>query len=784
MSSRTPVLLPGALPPSAQSSGPAAPAETSLPALFVAAFESSPVGMSICSLEGELLRVNPAYREMFGLSEEEVRGQHFRTRVHPEDRYQAMWAHAELVSGRQRAVKYERRSLHRDGREVWTEVSASLVLGPAGEPLHVLSHLMDVSERRQRQQALLDAEERLRMLGRATKDLVWDWDIPSGELRWNEAMQTMLGYSPHEVQPSLAWWEAQLHPDDLARVLASLDRALQGEGHAWVDEYRFRRADGSYAAVLDRGYFLRDAQGQAVRGIGAMMDLSERRAAEERLRKSEEYFRALIENARDLVAVLDAQGRFAYVSPAVTRVLGFSSEQMVGHRGFDFVHPEDLSAVRARLEECSRAPGNAVTVEYRARHRDGSWRTLETYWWNQTHHPAMAGFVVNARDVTQQRALEEQFRQAQKMEAVGRLAGGVAHDFNNLLTIITAHTDFAREEVAAGSQAREDLAVVADTAQRAVRLTRQLLAFSRRQVLQPALLDLNEKVRGLEGMLRRLLSEDIVLATELARTPSRVWADPGQVDQVLMNLVVNARDAMPHGGLLGVETSEVALAQGNAAGLPAGPYVVLSVRDTGIGMDAATRARLFEPFFTTKAAGKGTGLGLSTVYGIVQQSGGALEVESSPGAGSTFRVLLPRAPAAPQGTEDEADGAHPAPGGHETVLVVEDEAPVRGAACRILERQGYRVLEAKHGADALQVLAAHDGPVHLVLTDVVMPEMGGAELVRELRARGVPARVLFMSGYSEEAVATRGVLVEGVGLLEKPFDLQVLLRRVREVLDA
>ena len=755
-------------------------------ALFEAAFLDSPVAMSLSSRAGELLRVNPAYCALFGFSEEELRGRHFRDRVHPDDRYQGMVAHEELVSGRQRRVRYERRSVHRDGRDVWTEVSAALVRDAEGAPCFVLAHLVDVSERRQRQQALLDAEERLRLLGHATRDVVWEWDIPAKRTRWSASLETAFGYPPQDMEGHLGWWEERVHPEDRARVLQGLQRVLEEGGDAWTDEYRFRRRDGSYASVLDRGYLLRDPAGTAVRGIGALMDLSERHAAEERLRKSEQYFRALIENSRDMVGVLDADGIVRYVSPAIHAMLDYRPEEMTGQPGTAWTHPEDLPQVAARLEECGRAPGTRVELSYRARHRDGSWHVMETSCWNQLHHPAIRGFVVNSRDVTEQRVLEEQLRQSQKMEAVGRLAGGVAHDFNNLLTIIAAHTGFAREESAEGSVLREDLDVVADTTQRAVSLTRQLLAFSRRQVLQPSLVDLDAKVHALQGMLRRLLGEHTVLTCELASAPAQVWADPGQVDQVLMNLVVNARDAMPAGGVLRVETAEVQVTpEAPRAGLAPGAYVVLGVHDSGVGMDSATRARIFEPFFTTKDAGKGTGLGLSTVYGIVQQSGGALEVESVPGRGSSSRVLLPRAPAKAPGEAPPAAAPQPSPRGSERVLVVEDESAVREAVCRVLERHGYQVLEARHGADALRLLQGAAGDrVQLVLTDVVMPEMGGAELVRSLRASGHPARVLFMSGYSEEAVSTHGVLVEGVGLLEKPFELDVLLHRVREVLDA
>jgi nitrogen-specific signal transduction histidine kinase len=393
----------------------------------------------------------------------------------------------------------------------------------------------------------------------------------------------------------------------------------------------------------------------------------------------------------------------------------------------------------------------------------------------------MVGSMV---DLTDRKRLEAQLRQAQKMEAVGQLAGGVAHDFNNLLTVITAGTRFAREALPPESPAIPDLATVDAAAQRAAQLTRQLLAFGRQQVLRPQAVDLNRIAADVGRMLRRTIGEDVAVVTALAPAVAPVRADPGQLEQVLMNLAVNARDAMPDGGTLTIETTEVAVDAREAAahpGLPPGAYVCLRVRDTGTGMDAATRERAFEPFFTTKPQGQGTGLGLATVYGIVKQSGGYVYVESAPGAGSTFTVLLPPDPSTARPVDVPAPERAPA-GGGEVVLVVEDEAAVRAAVRRMLERGGYTVIEAEHGTAALALVGRYTGRLDLVLTDVVMPETGGGALLARLRdlRPGLPA--LLMSGYSAEAVARQGVLVEGATLLVKPFGSEELLRRVREAL--
>jgi nitrogen-specific signal transduction histidine kinase/CheY-like chemotaxis protein len=386
-------------------------------------------------------------------------------------------------------------------------------------------------------------------------------------------------------------------------------------------------------------------------------------------------------------------------------------------------------------------------------------------------------------DVTEKNSLEAQLLQAQKMECVGRLAGGVAHDFNNLLGVITGYGELLRRRVGADPRLRKYVDDILKAAARASELTRQLLAFSRKQVLQPKILDLNAVVGDLERMLRRLIGEDVQLATVLEDQLGPVRADPGQMEQVLMNLAVNARDAMSKGGRLTIETANVTLDDGycrHEPGVSPGRYAMLAVRDTGHGMAPEVRARVFEPFFTTKEAGKGTGLGLATVHGIVKQSGGHVSVESEPGHGTTFRIYLPR-------TDADGDEAPPAPapralpGGTETILVVEDEQSVREIVRESLEASGYRLLEAANGAKALEI--AERQAIDLLVTDVVMPGFGGRELVERLRARRPELRALYMSGYTDDAVVRHGVMAEAVSFLQKPFTVEGLARKVREVLD-
>src|SRR2546427_2286292 len=397
----------------------------------------------------------------------------------------------------------------------------------------------------------------------------------------------------------------------------------------------------------------------------------------------------------------------------------------------------------------------------------------------------VAYYETIVRDVTEQRRLQAQLMQAQKMEAVGRLAGGVAHDFNNLLTVIISYSDLLLEDLGRDDPKREDVAAVRKAAEGAAALTHQLLAFSRQQVLQPKVLDVNATVASTEKLLRRLIGEDIQLVAKLGSGLGSVKADPGQIEQVIMNLAVNARDAMPAGGQLTIETANVEMDEAYVRGHPLaqpGRYVMLAVSDTGTGMDEQTKAHIFEPFFTTRELGKGTGLGLATVYGIVKQSGGFIWLYSEPGHGTTFKIYLPRVDGAADALGPPV-GTAEVPRGTETVLIVEDEEAVRALAKTALMRKGYRVLEAANGGEALLRCESERAPIHLLVTDVVMPGLGGADLARRLAPLRPDMRVLFISGYTDRAAARHGTMQPGAAYLEKPFSLDALARKVREVLD-
>jgi len=531
------------------------------------------------------------------------------------------------------------------------------------------------------------------------------------------------------------------------------------------------------AEVLDRSVRLALALRQHER---------QRDQAERALRSSEERFRALVENSSDTLVLLDAEMRVTYLTPSSQRHLGWKPDDMLGRSVFEFVHPDDRELVGMRMTQALEKPGDIVTQEVRVRHADGSFHVMEGVGVNRLGDPSVRAIVINARDISERRRLQEQLWHAQKMDAVGQLAGGIAHDFNNLLTAILGYCNLVLEEVPEQDPLRPDLEEIRAAGERAASLTRQLLAFSRRQMLLPQLVDVNALVSSLEKLLRRLVSEQVEVLTALAPSLPPVRVDPSSLEQVIVNLSVNARDAMPNGGRLTIETAIVDLDSVYAAThipITPGRYVMLAVSDNGAGMDAATRARIFEPFFTTKAQGKGVGLGLATVYGIVKQNGGFIWVYSEAGHGTVFKVYLPPAEIAATTDPRQAPAESARQRGWETVLLVEDEDAVRALAREVLRRHGYVVLEAKHGVDALRLAERHPDEIHLLITDVVMPHMSGSELARRLAGDRPTMKVLFMSGYTDHDVLHHDVTSAAV-FVQKPFTPDVLARKVRSILES
>jgi PAS domain S-box-containing protein len=507
-------------------------------------------------------------------------------------------------------------------------------------------------------------------------------------------------------------------------------------------------------------------------------------ALTETLRRSETRVRTLIENLADIIAVRGDDGTLTFASPSLESVLGWPVDEAVGSRCLDAVHPDDAASVRAAYTRAVGADGGVVQFEMRVAHRDRSWRVLQVQA-RRVVDETVSGIVINARDVTERRLLEDQLRQSQKMDAIGRLAGGISHDFNNLLTAIQGSVHFALQDLAEQHPARADVAAIGAAVERASALTRQLLSFSRKRPARVEPVDVAGLLRDIERMLGRLLGEDIELLSRPAAGLWPVLADPGQLDQILINLAVNARDAMPSGGTLRIsarnELIDEAYSEAHIHVQP-GEYVVLTVSDSGVGMDAATRAQIFEPFFTTKPAGSGTGLGLSTVYGIVKQLGGHIWVYSETGLGSTFKIHLPRA----IGVVTEAASAGPAAPRRQAaarILLAEDDPAVRGLARRTLERAGYCVLEADGPELALNLVQGEEGgQVDLLLTDMIMPSMSGGELATRVRRILPDLPTIFMSGYTQDVIITRGMLSEADTFLEKPFAPEALVLCVARVL--
>ncbi len=677
------------------------------------------------------------------------------------------------------------------------------------------------------EQALRKSEERFQLTCLATRDAIWDWDITSGVVWWNEAYETVYGYGRQDSEEGWLAWSEQIHPADRASIIAGLAYVLESDQHLWTAEYRYRRTDGTYAYVIDHGYVLRDSHGKPYRMIGAKSDITERRQAE-----------TMHATQVAIGLALEESVTFNEAVPKIIRAMCELQGWTLGALWLPNTHGKTLRCealwhqTGRFAEEFARQyrglvlqPGTGLAGQV--------WKTGEILLWPDIQlekglpalqatrqaelHGGLAFPIHKGKDILgimefltcevlrpttwklervaelgamisqflYRKDLERQLRQAQKMEALGRMAGGIAHDFNNLLTVINSWAELLLEEPGLNARVRRGVGQMKEAGYKATGLTRQLLAFTRHQLVERKALNLNDRVVDIAELMKRVIGEDINLVVTLDPTLGFIKADPGQIEQVIMNLVVNARDAMPYGGRLELETKEVSISHTDPCWpdpLAPGPYTTLVVRDTGCGMDAETQAHIFEPFFTTKEQGKGTGLGLSTVYGIARQCGGTVGITSEPGNGTTFTIYLPRVTEQaelprpviqPAGTVDKS----------ETILLVEDNDMVRGLANTILAAGNYTVLAARSAEEALDIARRQTRPIALLLTDMIMPGMGGAELAAELRMLQPNIKVIVTSGYSDR----QGKVFEDsdaqTAFLPKPYTPDSLTKAVLAAFD-
>jgi two-component system cell cycle sensor histidine kinase/response regulator CckA len=741
--------------------------------------------ISLVASDGKILYLSPSIERITGETPEERVGLNGFDFVHPDDKARVKALLDQAVNEPRTPVRATLRAWHKGG--FWRSLEVVLISHLQDPNVGaIVCNLRDITDNEVNEKALQESEKRFLQAQQIGKLGSWTWDVASDRVSWSDELCRIYGMEPQQSVGSFQAYLDRVHPEDRKRAKQVIENAFRERKQFSLEE-RVIRPGGEVRWLYSTGAVIVDSAGEPTRMIGVCHDITADKRAEEALRASETKYRSLVENLPGIVWTEDFRCRTTFVSPGVTRILGFTPEEVCGG-GENFwsrrIHSDDAGRVLEAWESLV-AGGVLFDVEYRIQRRDGGWiwvhdHALGTY---EQEGMGYADGILSV--ITERKMLEEQLLQAQKIEAVGQLAGGVAHDFNNILGVILGYSALLVKETDPSDPRMRRIEQIEKAATRAASLTRQLLAFSRKQMLVPEVVDCGQLVTDLNVMLHRLIGEHIELSAVLPKLPARVKADRGQLEQAIVNLAVNARDAMPQGGSLTLKVDPVVLDSSFVElhlGSRPGSYVALAVSDTGIGMDTECKKHIFEPFFTTKARGKGTGLGLATVYGIVKQSGGYITVLSEPGQGSTLTIYLPRVEERledAKGVGEQGLGLQ----GTETILLVEDEVSLRELIRAILEENGYRVLAAGNGAEGLSTARAQTGPIPLVLTDVVMPGMSGREMAEQLRSLRPETKALYMSGYTDEALGDQGAITRGTHLLQKPFSSDALLRKVREVLD-
>jgi two-component system cell cycle sensor histidine kinase/response regulator CckA len=744
---------------------------------FLNAFENAPIGMALVALDGSWLQVNRSLCELIGYTHDELlAGATFQDITHPDDLEVDLEYVRQMIAGEIETYQMEKRYLHKLGHIVWVLLSVSLVGSSDGSPLYFISQIQDITERKRAHEALERSKAQLAEAQEIAQLASWERG-EDGSITWSNQVYRTFGLDPESGPPTEAELMELVHPEDRESVLAAMQQARASQEPLSV-EFRIARADGDIRWIQSRGKTVL-VDGQEVRRVTAQ-DITERKEAEQRLAEAEQRYRLLVEQLPIgmYVRPLDLSKPNIYASPQVEPMLGYPASAWETDPDLlaKIVHPDDRERVLSGAEHV-RKTGEPLRDEYRYVRPDGRvvWVQDETYTVNDEHGtPAFVqGFLLDISERKQAEAerdrLREDLHHAQKLEAVGRLAGGVAHDFNNMLTAIKGYSELLVGALDRDDPLRSHAAQIRRAAEQASALPRQLLAFSRKQTLQPELVDLSEVVANTTDLLRRLISETISLKTYVV---DHVMAcvDASQLEQVLINLALNARDAMPEGGTLTIVTGTVEIVAAVAAEheVQPGQYSVITVTDTGHGMDTETKDKIFEPFFTTKAVGRGSGLGLASVYGTVSQSGGFIRVESEPGEGARFEIYFPSV-TQEHVLEEAHDPAAPA------VLLAEDEEIVRDLAVSVLENAGFAVHSVANGRDAVALFEREGQSIDVVVTDMVMPEMGGRAVADQILERSPETPIVYMSGYTDESPDSQSSST----FLQKPFSAESLVEAVR-----
>jgi two-component system cell cycle sensor histidine kinase/response regulator CckA len=737
--------------------------------------EAVPDAIVVFDQLGKIVLVNAQAETLFGYSRGELIGEpadgliseSFRVR-HSDQRSRFLVASTE----RPKVAGLELFGLRKDGSEFPAEIRLSPI--DTNQGILVSSAIRDLTERTRTEEDL----RRLASIVACSDDAIIGKTLEGIITSWNHGAERMYGYSAAEaIGKPVSMLVPADRPDESPEILHRLKR---GEIVDHFETVRMRK-DGTQFHIEITASPIRDAMEKVVGGSSIGRDISERKQREE----SQSRLAAVVESSHDAIIGRTLDGIITHWNTGAQRIYGYSAAEIVGKSSGMLLTPGQLPEL---LEILARVKSGQVVEEsdaIRMRQDGKEIRFLQTHAPIKNEQGQAVGVATVARDITESRHLEGMFRQAQKMEAVGQLAGGVAHDFNNLLGVILGYAELLLERLAPDDPQREDIDHIREAGLRAARLTCQLLAYSRKQVLQPKVLDLNVVIAGTEKMLQRLIGENIELIVMLKPELHRVKADPGQIEQIIMNLVVNARDAMPGGGKLTIETSNVELDERYAAqhfGTLPGPHVMIAVSDAGCGMDAQTQAKIFDPFFTTKEFGKGTGLGLATVYGIVKQSGGSVWVYSEVGLGSTFKIYLPCVDEVPESEPLFMEPVEKVEPGSQTILIVEDDAALLQVTERSLKNAGYAILAAGSPAEAIHFSESHRGPIDLMVTDVILPGINGPQLAGHLSTIRPEMKVIYVSGYTDNAIVHHGVLHPGLAFLQKPISPKTLIRKVAEVL--